>query len=108
MSAQASGQQARGTEAGQRIFVRQATGLVREANMLDLMVFNICGSVGIVFVTGLFWAYSVFPRTNMLWAIVIGGVLCSFMWACWALLAATMPRVAGDYVYNSRILHPVL
>jgi amino acid transporter len=94
--------------AGQRVFVRQATGLVREANILDMAVFNICGSVGIVFVTGLFWAYTIFPRTNMLWAIVIGGVLCSFMWLCWALLAATMPRVGGDYVYNSRILHPVI
>lgn len=107
MSKQPAGNRANSVASGQRVFTRQATGLVREAGVFSTGIFSICGAVGIVFVAGLFWAFSLFPRANMLLAIVLGGVLCSFVWACWALLATAMPRVGADYLYNSRILGPV-
>lgn len=91
---------------GQRVFLRNATGLVRSASLLDLGIFNICGNLVVPFATGLFWAYAVWPRTNFLVAIVLGGILCSFTWICWALLAATMPRTGGGYIFNTRILSP--
>jgi len=93
---------------GQRVFVRNATGLVRSASLLDLGIFNICGNLVVPFATGLFWAYAVWPRTNFIVSIVLGGVLCSFVWLCWALLAATMPRTGGGYIFNTRILSPPL
>jgi APA family basic amino acid/polyamine antiporter len=92
----------------QRVFVRNATGLVRSSSALDMAVFNICGNMVVPFSTGLFWAYAVFPRANMPLAILCGGILCSFTWVCWALLAATMPKTGGGYIYNSRVLHPLL
>jgi amino acid transporter len=91
---------------GQRVFLRNATGLVRSASLLDLGIFNICGNLVIPFALGLFWAYAVWPRTNFLVAIVVGGLLCSLTWLCWAHLAATMPRTGGGYIYNTRILSP--
>jgi basic amino acid/polyamine antiporter, APA family len=50
----------------------------------------------------------VFPRANMPVAILAGGGLCAFTWICWALLAATMPKTGGGYIFNSRILHPLV
>jgi len=97
-----------GLVGGQRLFVRNATGLVRSANALDMAVFNICGNMVIPFATGLFWAYAVFPRANMPIAILAGGVLCAFTWFCWAFLATTMPKTGGGYIFNSRILHPLV
>jgi APA family basic amino acid/polyamine antiporter len=94
------------TVAGQRVFVRNATGLVKAASAFDMAVFNICGNMVIPFATGLFWAYAVWPHANFPISIIIGGVLCSFTWVCWALLASTMPRTGGGYIFNSRIIHP--
>jgi APA family basic amino acid/polyamine antiporter len=91
---------------GQRVFLRNSTGLVRSASLFDLGIFNICGSLVIPFATGLFWAYAVWPRTNFVVAIILGGIICSFTWVCWALLAATMPRTGGGYIFNTRILSP--
>jgi APA family basic amino acid/polyamine antiporter len=93
---------------GQRLFLRNATGLVRVARPWDMAIYNIAGSVVIPYATGMFWAYTIWPHTNFLIAILAGGVLCSFVWATWALLAATMPRTGGGYIFNSRILNPVL
>src|SRR5206468_973613 len=52
------------TVAGQRVFVRNATGLVKSASALDMAIFNICGNMVIPFATGLFYAYAIWPRTN--------------------------------------------
>jgi amino acid transporter len=93
---------------GQRVFLRNATGLVRSASGFDMWVFSISGSTVIPFAVGLFWAYTIWPRTNFLLALLMGGVLCSFTWICWSLLAATMPRTGGGYIFNSRILHPAI
>ena len=94
------------TVQGQRVFVRNATGLVKSASAFDMAIFNICGNMVIPFATGLFWAYAIWPRANFPVSIIIGGILCSFTWCCWALLAATMPRTGGGYIFNSRIIHP--
>jgi amino acid transporter len=96
------------TVAGQRVFVRNATGLVKTASAFDMAVFNICGNMVIPFATGLFYAYAIWPRTNFPVSIILGGILCSFTWVCWALLSTTMPRTGGGYIFNSRIIHPAV
>jgi amino acid transporter len=73
-----------------------------------MFVYSIAGSTVIPFSVGLFWAYTIWPHTNFLLALVIGGVLCSFTWACWALLAATFPRTGGGYIFNTRIFNPTI
>ncbi len=89
-----------------RVFVRNATGLVRSASSLDLGVLNICGNLSIPIATGLFYAYAIWPHTDFPVAILLGGLLCAFTWFCWALLAATMPRTGGGYIFNTRIIGP--
>ena len=90
-----------------RIFVRNATGLVRNARLLDNAVFNVAGTTVIPYATGLFYIFTIFPRANLLLAIVIGGALSAITWWCLALLTATMPRTGGAYVFNTRILGPI-
>lgn len=90
-----------------RIFVRNATGLVRNARLLDVSVFNAAGTTVIPYATGLFYIFTIFPRANLLAAIAIGGALSAITWGCLALLTATMPRTGGAYIFNSRILSPI-
>ena len=95
---------------GSQLFVRQSTGLVREASALDATIFNAVFSapVGAALAFGLFWAYSAFPKADLVSATLISLVLNIPVLIMMALLAASMPRTGGDYVWVSRILSPPL
>ncbi len=95
---------------GSQLFVRQSTGLVREASALDATIFNAVFSapVGAALAFGLFWAYSAFPKADLVAATLISFVLNVPVLIMMALLAASMPRTGGDYVWVSRILSPPL
>lgn len=91
------------------LFVRNATGLVRNLSQTD--------NLGIAFISGLpiaglafgvFFALSGFPGGNF----YIGGLLCIPITLAFAytygLLASAIPRSGGDYMLVSRILTPSL
>jgi len=91
------------------IYTRNATGLVREVSLADHMIFNFTSATALV--SGLVvtsFVVAVFPGANYLVSLVLALALSLGVWACIALLTATLPKVGGDYVFNSRILHPAL
>src|SRR5207245_10212577 len=92
------------------VFLRKATGLVREVSLIDALIMNTLGmnvAVGAVFL--FLQAPANFPDGNMLVAVIIGTLLMAFtlLWVH-SELAAAMPRSGGDYVFVSRALHPFL
>src|SRR6201987_171553 len=94
---------------GGQLFVRNATGLVREVSRWDALIMNTLGmnvALGAVFL--LLQAPGNFPGGSMLLSIVIGPLVMAFtlLWV-YAEFAAAMPRSGGDYVFVSRALHPV-
>jgi amino acid transporter len=93
-----------------QLFVRQSTGLVREASALDATIFNAVFSapVGATLAWGIFAALSMFPGADLVTATIICGVINIPVLIMMALLAASMPRTGGDYVWVSRILSPPL
>lgn len=93
---------------GSQLFVRQSTGLVREASALDATIFNAVFSapVGATLAIGILWALSAFPGADPIWATIIAVVLNIPVLIMMALLASSMPRTGGDYVWVSRILTP--
>ena len=94
---------------GLPIFTRKATGLVREVSLFDQLVFNATSTspLGTVLVFGLF-ALLLFPRSNPYVALIVALALGVAVWTTFALLSAAIPRIGGDYTFNSRILHPVI
>ena len=92
------------------LFVRQSTGLVREASALDATIFNAVFSapVGATLAWGVFFALSAFPGADIIWATIISGIINIPVLIMMALLASSMPRTGGDYVWVSRILSPPL
>ena len=96
------------TAPSQQLFVRRSTGLVREASALDAMIFNAVFSapVGATLAWGVFFALTAFPGSDLvaatLWCLVLNVPLLIMM----ALLASSMPKTGGDYVWVSRILSP--
>ncbi len=92
------------------MFLRNATGLLREVSVFDAFIMNTFGmniAVGAVFL--FLQAPAYFPQGNMLVAVIIGTLLMAFtlLWV-YSTFAAAMPRSGGDYVYVSRALHPFL
>ena len=94
----------------QQLFVRKSTGLVREASAFDAMVFNAVFSapVGATLAWGVFFALSLFPGADLVTATLISFVINVPIVVMMALMASSMPRTGGDYVWVSRILSPPL
>src|SRR5215468_1467033 len=94
----------------QQLYVRKSTGLVREASAFDAMVFNAVFSapVGATLAWGVFFALSVFPGADLVTATLISFVINVPIVIMMALMASSMPRTGGDYVWVSRILSPPL
>ncbi len=92
------------------VFVRQSTGLVREASALDAAIYNAVFSapVGATLAWGVFFALSAFPGADLVSATIISFILNIPVLIMMALLASSMPRTGGDYVWVSRILSPPL
>lgn len=90
------------------LYTRKATGLVREVSFLDMAIYNVtCTSpLGSCLVFALF-TLLLFPHSNFFIAWPIAVVLSIFIWATFALMSAAIPRIGGDYTYNSRVLHPL-
>ncbi len=95
---------------GSRLFVRQSTGLVREASALDATIFNAVFSapVGATLAWGVFFALTAFPGSDLVWAVIISFIINIQVLLMMSLLASSMPRTGGDYVWVSRLLSPPL
>jgi APA family basic amino acid/polyamine antiporter len=92
---------------GTGLFVRNATGLVREVKPWQAMAINfITGAPPFVIAIALFGALSGFPGGNFLLATVLTIPLALSVVYAFGFLTAAIPRSGGDYVLVSRTLHP--
>ncbi len=90
------------------VFLRDATGLIREISVLQSFLLNF-SFLAIwlsypTYTTGNF----VFPGSDLVLATVIATVLSVIFISMWTLFAVAMPRSGGDYVFTTRVLHPLI
>lgn len=92
------------------LFVRQSSGLVREASTLDAMIFNAVFSapVGATLAFGIFYALGTSPGADLVQALLIAFIVNIPVCIMMSMMASAMPRTGGDYVWISRILHPAV
>lgn len=88
------------------LFTRKATGLVREGKTRDALFYNVMwSSVALTF--AFYWLFiGYYPGSNALLGVAFAaglGLPGAFLYA---MLTQVMPRTGGDYVFNSRSLHP--
>jgi APA family basic amino acid/polyamine antiporter len=95
------------TGAAPGLFTRKATGLVREARTADALFYNVLwASVALAFAFAWLFYGASYSGSNMIVAFLIAAVLGLPGAFLYAMLSRIMPRSGGDYVYNSRSLHP--
>lgn len=90
------------------LFTRKATGLVREGRTRDALFYNLLwSSVALTF--AFYWLFAAFyPGSNPLLTFLIAAALGLPGAFLYAMLSQLMPRTGGDYVFNSRSLHPAV
>jgi amino acid transporter len=91
-----------------RVFIRDATGLVREFGSWDSFAFNFGGIVTVVGLSTLFVSFNVLTGANLLIALLLLLPILVAYFVADTQLGIAMPRSGGDYVYVSRILHPAI
>jgi len=94
----------------QMSFARKASGLVRGLSFIDafgvgFMNQGLTVSMWVMISLGL----SQYTGGNLIWATIISAVLCGIGFSLvWGILGGSMPRSGGEYIYNSRILGPLI
>lgn len=94
----------------EKVFARKASGLVRGLSMTDafgVAVMNIGVSPSMFFMISI--GLLIYPGGNLIIAAILGFLLGGISFPLvWGILGGSMPRSGGEYVYNSRILGPVI
>jgi amino acid transporter len=90
-----------------KVFTREATGLVREISALGSFGVAVTG-VGVISIFLFYEYFMISTGDNPLLSIGLMAVPFLALAATWAMLAMTFPRSGGDYVFNSRALHPTI
>jgi APA family basic amino acid/polyamine antiporter len=94
----------------QMAFARKASGLVRGLSFIDafgvgFMNQGLTPSMWVMITLGL----GVYTGGNLIIATLISAFLCGIGFSLvWGILGGSMPRSGGEYIYNSRILHPLI
>ncbi|HUK27908.1 MAG TPA: APC family permease [Candidatus Acidoferrales bacterium] len=90
----------------QKVFVRDATGLVRQLSAWDVLMFNLLNmGLGWPLLYSYFGAGS-YPGVNLALAVIVGLVPNFFIALLYYYMTVAMPRSGGDYVWVSRLIHP--
>jgi len=94
-----------------KVFLREATGLVREISPIRAMFFNFCAmSGGIVVLNYIYSAFYPASPTFGLSSLDLAQILSAIALIPYSLifivLLSRIPRTGGDYVFTSRILSP--
>jgi len=101
--------------AEKKVFVRKATGLVREIGFVVAVLVVICNVVGLGWQKRAFQftGPAPFPETQYVGGLapitmsfITVGIVVLFTVFVFALLGAAMPRSGGGYIYISRLIHP--
>ncbi|HYY73493.1 MAG TPA: APC family permease, partial [Solirubrobacterales bacterium] len=92
-----------------QVFSRNATGLVREASLRDVLAFNVNMQnvvIGVIF--SLLLIPPLYPGANIYLSTLIALVIAAPVSLVYAKLSAAYPRSGGDYVFVSRTVHPAV
>lgn len=93
--------------AGRTVFRRSASGLMRQFTAYDVLIYNVAWSM--LLIDGTAYVYLqgpfAFPGANMPLGLLVVTLWATPQFLAYSMLASTMPRSGGDYVWQSRILH---
>jgi len=97
-----------GEEVGEVVFVRRASGLVREVGPFTALSIVLCHVIGGGINKFSVTASVAYPGANVPVAFIVAGIPTILLGIVIALMAIAMPRAGGDYIYITRVLDPTI
>lgn len=95
-------------DSAKTIFTRNSTGLVKSITALDVLSFTLLAAGPMVLIPlGILELPSLYEGVNLPLAFGIAIVLLLALSYNTVALASTFPRAGGDYVFGSRVVHPI-
>jgi amino acid transporter len=91
----------------EEVFIRRASGLVRVVSPSDLLVYAFMNPTIPYAYHYIIWSQALYPGASPYIASLFILTLFPIAALYW-LLSTAMPRSGGEYIYTSRILHPML
>jgi len=89
------------------VFLRKASGLVRDVSARDVLFFNTGGiNIGIGVSYVFLIAYAFYPGANHMLALALVAALAAIQTVTYLFFTIIMPRSGGEYMFISRTLHP--
>ena len=89
------------------VFVREATGLVREISPYQLMIFNfLTAPIVTTVMWSLNWNPNMFPGFDFNTGLLIVALLAVPMYLTYCIVYTAFPKTGTDYVFQSRVLNP--
>lgn len=90
------------------MFVRKSSGLVREMGIRDALSVALSG-INPAIVVAIFFVYLAFAsNADLTLPYIVAAILMIPLTFAYGQMVATMPRSGGDFVFLSRIFHPVV
>ena len=90
------------------VYVRRASGLIRNISAFDAMIFNIMVMAPMAILVYGVWASIIYPGAHLPATALLAIPISIIVGLFYALFSIAMPRAGGDYIWVSRILHPSL
>lgn len=94
--------------AGEGLFIRKSSGLVREMGKRDTLAVNAGIMAMISSVAALAIFQVAFPNADYYIPILAGALISLVLCLAYSQLVSTFPRAGGEYVYTSRIFGPLI
>jgi basic amino acid/polyamine antiporter, APA family len=95
--------------AGKSMFTRTASGVVRQIPLKDMALFGFLATGGIYSFIYMFPSpLALSPGISIPLTLLFTFLFSILVWMVYAAMGSAMPREGGDYVYDSRTIHPVV
>jgi amino acid transporter len=104
-TAEAPQEQVQAAPAG--LFARRSSGLVREVGALDTLLYGVA-AIALPYTVFIVAAWVNYPGASMELAIILTVAGAIPAGITYALFASVYPRSGGEYVFLSRVIHPVI
>jgi basic amino acid/polyamine antiporter, APA family len=90
------------------VFTRASTGLVKSISALDVLSFTFLAAGPVVLIAlGVLELPSIYAGVNLPLVLILAILFLIPLAYNTACLASALPRAGGDYVFGSRIVHPI-
>lgn len=88
-------------------FARKSSGLVRQVSTQDAFFYGM-NAITLSYFAFILFKWPNYPGASITWSIVITTLGAMCVGVVYALFASVYPRSGGEYVFASRIIHPLV